>query len=92
MADAKRTSRPSISTEVAEYIMQVVIKNSITRGYSCARIAREVKKLGGYSIIPRIVYKILKDKGYSCYKLIVKPGLNKDIKKARYNWALKYKY
>ena len=82
MADAERTSRPPILTKAARYIMQVVTKNSITRGYSCARIAREVKKLGGYSITPRTVYKILKDKGYSCYKLTVKPGLNKDIKKA----------
>jgi hypothetical protein len=92
VADAKRTGRPPISIEAAKCIVQVVTKNSTTRGYSCAKIAREVKKLGGHSVAPRTVYKILKDKGYSCCKLTVKPGLNKDIKKARYDWALKYKH
>jgi len=82
VANAKRTSRPPISIKAAKCIMQVVIKNFITRGYSCAKIAQEVKKLRGHSIALKIVYKILKDKGYLCYKLIVKLRHNKDIKKA----------
>jgi hypothetical protein len=82
IANAKRTSKPPISIKVAKCIMQVVTKNSITCSYSCAKIAQEVKKLKGYSITLKIVYKILKDKGYLCYKLIVKLRLNKDIKKA----------
>jgi hypothetical protein len=82
VANAKCTSKPPISIKAAKCIVQVITKNSITCGYSCAKIAQEVKKLRGYSIALRIVYKILKDKGYSCYKLTVKLGLNKDIKKA----------
>jgi hypothetical protein len=85
VANAKRTSKPPISIKAAKYIVQVVTKNSITCSYSCAKIAQEVKKLRGHSIALRIVYKILKDEGYSCYKLTVKLRLNKDIKKARYN-------
>jgi hypothetical protein len=82
VANAKRTSKPPISIKAAKYIVQVVTKNSITCSYSCAKIAQEVKKLRGHSIALKTIYKILKDKGYSCYKLTVKPRLNKDIKKA----------
>ena len=82
MANAKCTSKPLISTKAAKYIMQVVTKNFITRGYSCAKIAQEVKKLRGHFIAPKIMYKILKDEGYLCYNLTIKLRLNKDIKKA----------
>jgi hypothetical protein len=82
VANAKRTSKSPISIKAAKCIMQVVTKNFTTRGYSCAKIAQDVKKLKGHSIAPKIMYKILKDKGYLCYKLTVKLRLNKDIKKA----------
>jgi hypothetical protein len=85
VANTKCTSRPPISIKAAKCIVQVVTKNFITRGYSCAKIAREVKKLRGYSIALKTIYKILKDKGYLCCKLTIKLRLNKDIKKARYN-------
>jgi hypothetical protein len=38
------------------------------------------------------VWKILNAKGFTCCKLTVKPGLNKDIKKARRAFAEKYKH
>jgi hypothetical protein len=85
IANAKRTSKPPISIKAAKCIVQVVTKNFITCNYSCAKIAQEVKKLRGHFIALKIMYKILKDKGYLCYKLTIKLKLNKDIKKARYN-------
>lgn len=91
LANAERTSRPPISIEAAAAIVKVVTKNSITRGYSCKRIAQEVKSLGHF-VAPRTVYKILKAEGYSCCKLTVKPGLNKEIKKAQYEFAKKYRH
>jgi len=89
LANAERTGRPPISTEATAAIVKMVTKNSTTRGYSCKRIAQEVTRLG-HPIAPRTVYKILKAEGYACCKLTVKPGLNKEIKKARYDFAKKY--
>ena len=88
VANTERTGRPPISIEATAAIVKVVTKNSITRGYSYKRISQEVARLG-YPIAPRIVYKILKAKGYAYCKLTVKPGLSKEIKKARYEFAKK---
>jgi hypothetical protein len=44
VANAKCTSKPPISIKAAKCIVQVVAKNFTTRGYSCAKIAQEVKK------------------------------------------------
>jgi hypothetical protein len=89
LANAKRTSRPPISIEATAAIMKVVTKNSTTRSYSCKRIAQEVTRLS-HPIAPCTVYKILKAEGYTYYKLIVKLSLNKEIKKAQYDFAKKY--
>jgi DNA invertase Pin-like site-specific DNA recombinase len=54
--------------------------------YSCQQIADVVSEnLGKNNIISvSTVYRVLKKNGYGTYKLIVKPGLIKAIKEARY--------
>jgi hypothetical protein len=64
----------------------VVLQNSTTRGFSCATIAKEVRKRG-HEVAPRTIWKVLIAAGYSQCKLTVKPGLNKQSKKERYDWC-----
>ena len=52
--NAPRSSRPIISSKVIKYILKVVLQNSTMRGFSCAVIAKEVKKRG-YEITPRTI-------------------------------------
>jgi hypothetical protein len=85
--NAPRTGRPTISAEVIKCVLKVVLQNSTTRGFSCAVIAKEVKKRG-YEIAPRTVWKVLTYVGYSQYKLTVKPGLNELNKAERLAWCL----
>jgi hypothetical protein len=49
-----RSSRPIISSKAIKCVLKVVLQNSTTRGFSCAIIAKEVKKRG-YEVIPRTV-------------------------------------
>jgi transposase len=74
--NAPRSGRPQISPEAIKTVLKVVLQNAITRGFSCATIAKEVRKRG-HEIAPRTVWKVLTAAGYSQCKLIVKPGLNK---------------
>lgn len=90
VANAPRSGRPSISPEAIACILQVVTKNSITRGLSCAAISKEVKKRK-HDVAPRTVWKILKAEGYSQCKLTVKPGLQDLNKKERLAWCLERK-
>jgi hypothetical protein len=39
LANAKRTSKSLILEEAKAFIVKVVTKNAITRGYSCKKIA-----------------------------------------------------
>ena len=54
VANAPRSGRPSISPEAKACVLQVVLKNSTTRGLSCARISVEVKKRN-YHVAPRTI-------------------------------------
>jgi hypothetical protein len=69
--------------------LQVVLQNSTTRSFSCATIAKEVRKRG-HEVAVRTIWKVLTIAGYSQCKLIVKPGLNKLSKKQRLEWCLEY--
>jgi hypothetical protein len=65
-------------------------KNSITRGWSCARIVIKVTGiLGHQAVFTSTVYKVLTKHDYSVFKWIVKPGLTDKAKKARLAWCLK---
>ena len=86
-----RSGRPAISPAAIKCILQVVLQNSTTRGFSCAVIAKEVRRRG-YEVAPRTVWKVLTAAGYSQYKLTVKPGLNKFSKKERLDWCLEYEH
>jgi transposase len=86
--NAPRSRRPPISIDTIKCVLKVVLQNSTTRGFSCATIAKEVRKRE-HEIAPRTVWKVLKQAGYSQCKLIVKPRLNKFNKKQRLDWCLK---
>jgi hypothetical protein len=62
--NAPRSGRPAISSEVIKCVLKVVLQNSITRGFSCIIIAKEVRKRD-HEIIPRIIWKVLTYAGYS---------------------------
>jgi hypothetical protein len=67
-------------------ILATMTKNSITREWSCKRIANKVSNTPGISAIStRTVYNILTKNSYSCYKKTVKPRLKDKDKKARLN-------
>jgi hypothetical protein len=82
-----RSGRPGISAEAIKCVLKVVLQNSTTRGFSCAVIAKEVKKRG-HEVAPRTVWKVLTHAGYSQCKLTVKPGLNELNKAERLAWCL----
>jgi len=85
--NAPRSGRPAISPDAIKCVLRVVLQNATTRGFSCAAIAKEVKKRG-HEVAPRTVWKVLTHAGYSQCKLTVKPGLNNLSKKERLAWCL----
>ena len=85
--NAPRSGRPPISIDAIKCVLKVVLQNATTRGFSCAKIAKEVRKRR-HEIAPRTIWKVLKQAGYSQCKLTVKPGLNKENKKERLEWCL----
>lgn len=52
--NAPRSSRPGISLEAIKCVLKVVLQNSTTRGFSCATIAKQVRKRG-HEVALRIV-------------------------------------
>jgi hypothetical protein len=62
--NAPRSGRPVISAKAIKCVLKVVLQNSTTRGFSCAVIAKEVKKRG-HEIAPRTIWKVLTYAGYS---------------------------
>ena len=40
--DIGRSGRPKINTATVQYVLEIVTRNSTTRGWSCARISQEV--------------------------------------------------
>jgi hypothetical protein len=85
-----RSSRLAISPEAIKCVLQVIVQNSTTRGFSYTTITKEVRKRG-HEVATWIVWKVLTTASYSQCKLIVKPGLNKFSKKERLDWCLAYK-
>jgi hypothetical protein len=56
--NAPRSGRPPISIDAIKCVLKVVLQNSTTRGFSCATIAKEVRKRG-HEVAPRTVWKVL---------------------------------
>jgi transposase len=91
--DAPRSGRPKCSDVVIQHILDTMLKNSTTRGYSCQKIASIVSAISGIALVSAsTVYRVLIFKGYSSYKKTVKPGLNKDNKKVRFDWCKKHEH
>jgi hypothetical protein len=44
--NAPRSGRPVISSDAIKCVLKVILQNSMTRGFSCAIIAKEVRKRG----------------------------------------------
>src|SRR5450432_3174202 len=87
--DSTRSGRPKISQEVIDLILETVTKNSITRGWSCKRIAYEVtSKSSKYKVSTTTIWRTLKEHGYSSYKRTMKPGLKLEDKERRLKWCL----
>jgi len=84
-----RSGRPAILLAIIKCVLQVVLQNLTTRGFSCTTIAKEVRKRG-HEVAARIVWKVLTVASYSQCKLTVKPGLNKFSKKERLDWCLEH--
>ena len=91
MEDAPRSGWPKTSQETADLVLSIVTRNSITRAWSCAWIAREAAKLSKI-LSASSVYRILRNNNYSSCKQIVKPGLTLDIKKKRLDWCSAYEH
>jgi hypothetical protein len=72
-----------------DLILTIITRNSITRGWSCERVALEIAGTLGITTkeapLASTVYRTLKKSGYSVYKRTVKPGLNKKQKKAQWD-------
>jgi hypothetical protein len=52
--NAPRFGRPLILIDTIKCVLKVVLQNSTTKGFSCATIAKEVRKRG-HEIAPRTV-------------------------------------
>lgn len=91
--DTPRTGRPKISITIALFIIEIMTKNSTTRGWSCARIVAEVTGTPGRQpVSASTIYKVLSEHGYGVFKRTVKPGLTDEAKKARLTWYLEREY
>jgi hypothetical protein len=49
-----RSGRPAVSPDTIKCVLKVVFQNSITRGFSCGTLAKEVKKRG-HEVVPRTI-------------------------------------
>lgn len=86
VTDAKRSGRPTVLTDqVQETILKIITKNSTTRQYSLAEIAKLVK------VSPSSVWRCLKARGFRWVKPTVKPALTKAMKKKRLDFCHKYR-
>ena len=80
--DAPRSGRPKCSDVVVQHILNTMLKNSTTHGYSCQKIASIVSAIPGIApVSASTVYRVLIFKGYGSYKKTVKLGLNEDNKR-----------
>jgi hypothetical protein len=63
--DAPRLGRPKTSTVISLLIINTMTKNSITRGWSYARIAAEITGIPGQErVSASTVYRVLTENGY----------------------------
>jgi hypothetical protein len=53
-----RSGRLAVSPDIIKCVLKVVLQNSITRGFSCGTLAKEVKKRE-HEVVSRTVWKIL---------------------------------
>lgn len=82
--DAPRPGRPKPSTATALFIIEIMTRNSTTRGWSCAYIAAEVTGTPGRQpVFASTVYRVHTENGYGVFKRTVKLGLTEEQKKAR---------
>jgi hypothetical protein len=89
LENKKRAKVPSKSEdpEVIQKITDHVSKSRATRSHNLVQIAHQSES----SLKREAVRKILKKHGYNKVKRTTKPGLNRAQRKARYQWALKFK-
>ena len=84
--DAPRSGRPlKVTKDVEDQIIKILSKNSTTRAYSGLEIAAQL------DLSDRTIQRALKRRGYRKVKQTVKPGLTEEMKKARYDFALRHK-
>jgi len=81
--DSLRSRRPKTPKNIINLILEIVIKNSATRGYSYTRIASKVYSKLNLSISSKTIYNILKENSYSSYKRTIKLGLKDEDKERR---------
>jgi hypothetical protein len=82
VTDALCPRRLKISTATALLVIEIVTKNSTSRGFSCKEISDQIAAMPGVqNASPSSVYRILTDNGYGVFKRTVKPGLKKEDKK-----------
>ncbi len=83
--DKPRSGRPKTGTATVLKNLEIVTRNSTTRGWSYGRIAGEFHTLypSWQEISASTVYRVLKENRYGVFKRTVKPGLNKAQKEAR---------
>jgi hypothetical protein len=87
--DAPCSGRPKISTATALLVIEIITKNSTSRGFSCKEVSDRIAAMPGVqNASPSSVYRILTDNGYGVFKRTVKPGLKEEDKKARLAWCL----
>jgi hypothetical protein len=87
ITNERKPGRPSVLIlDIVQMIKDIIIKNSITRSWSCGNITAEIATRLGIekAIYAKSVYKVLKAKKYRSCKQIIKPGLIKEIKEARW--------
>jgi hypothetical protein len=76
--------RPPLSTVLIKFVIETMTKNSTIRAWSYIRIAAKVSNTPGWQpVSASIVYRVLKQEGYSVYKKTIKPGLIKEQIEAR---------
>ena len=78
--DSSCSRRPKTPKNVINLILEIVTKNSTTRGYSYTRIASEVYSKLNLSISSKTIYNILKENSYSSYKRTIKLRLKDEDK------------
>jgi transposase len=84
--DAPRSGRPSkITKEIEDQIVEIITRNKTSRTLTGLEISKRL------NLSERTILRVLKRLGYRKVKQTVKPGLTEEMKKARLEFALRYK-